>query len=167
MPAINQLRQTLARALIAKLWLLAYVFAAQSASAQTASQVHIIYMGGNDCPPCVAWRREELPKLEQMPGFKQSQFSYVIKVIRSSVPSGFFLPKEVKPYKDKLALASNGITGSPQTAILVNGEVYDYYFGSRSAADIEAMIQSILQGKTYPFERCVKRKTTRVCEIVG
>ncbi len=41
-------------------------------NAQTADapRIHIIYMGGDDCPPCVAWRSNELPKLRQTKAFR-------------------------------------------------------------------------------------------------
>lgn len=132
----------------------------------TAAQrpdIHIVYMGGNDCPPCVVWRREELPKLRQSAAFATARFSYVVKAIRSPVPARAFLPAEVKPLKEQLDRASGGNAGSSQTAIVVNGEVYDYYFGSRSAQDIEKMILAIREGKPYPFERCTRRASRAVC----
>jgi hypothetical protein len=144
------------------------VVPAQFANAQQAAKapsVHIVYMGGNDCPPCVAWRRTELPKLEKSAEFASVKFSYVTKVIASSVPPGFFLPGDVKPYKDKLDDASSGRVGSPQVAILVNGEVFDYFLASRSAEEYERMLAAVRTGTTYPFDRCVKLpKTGRKCE---
>ena len=99
------------------------------AHAQTSQEprIHFIWMGGNDCPPCVVWRRVELPKLQASPEFKAMQFSYVAKVIASSVPPKLFLPAEVEPYKELLDDASNRRTGSPQAALMVNGLVHDYF----------------------------------------
>ena len=125
--------------------------------------VHMVYMGGNDCPPCVAWRREQLPKLEQTEAFKAIRFTYVVKSIKSTVPAGFLLPAEVRPYKDQLDFASGGLSGSPQFAVLVNGEVYDYYSGTRAADDMVAMIEAIRAGKKYPYPRCLQRAKGRVC----
>ena len=31
---------------------------------EKVNAVQLVWMGGNDCPPCVAWRRDELPKLQ-------------------------------------------------------------------------------------------------------
>lgn len=140
--------------------------------AQTAIKnpdIHIVYMGGNDCPPCVAWRAVDMPKLEKTAAFKSIKFSYVWKTIGSSVPSAMFLPSEVKPYKEKLDAAGSGTRGSSQTAILVNGEVFDFYRGARSAEDIEKMILSIKSGEPYPFERCLKMYSGRnsSCEVKG
>ena len=132
-----------------------------------APRVHIVYMGGDDCPPCAAWRKTELPKLEKSELFRSVKFTYVSKLIRSQVPPSLFLPSDVRPYKDKLDLASGGAVGSPQTAIIVNDEIYDYYFGSRSADIILKMLESIATGSEYPFERCLRITTKRTCEVKG
>jgi thiol-disulfide isomerase/thioredoxin len=116
--------------------------ASVSSEAKPKREVHLIYMGGNDCPPCVAWRKDELPKLMQTEAFKKVKFSFVTKSINSPMPARFFLPSEVKPYKDKLDTASNGISGSPQFALLVNGEVFDYYSSMRNAEVVEKMLIS-------------------------
>lgn len=139
----------------------------QSQAPSTPPSIHIVYMGANDCPPCAAWRSSELPKLEQSPEFSAIKFSYVIKLIDSPVPPRF-LPAEVKPYKDKLDAASSGRHGSPQIAVLVNEEVFDYIQGTRSAAEIERMIFAIRTGEQYPFERCVKAsKKWMKCDVRG
>jgi hypothetical protein len=120
-------------------------------------RVRLVYMGGDDCPPCVAWRQFELPKLQESAAFKSIQFSYVTKAIGSPVPSSFFLPADVKPLKEKLDIASGGFGGSPQSALIVNEEVYDYWFGPRTAVEIENMILAVQNGTAYPFNRCTKR----------
>ena len=126
-------------------------------------KIHIVYMGGNDCPPCRAWRATELPKLQKMEAFQRVQFTYVEKLIKSPVPPALFLPSEVVQYKGQLDTASNGIIGSPQTAVMVDGKVYDYFWGVRTASDIGGMIKALNQGKPYPFDRCVQRKSQREC----
>lgn len=144
--------------------------AAQAQSGTSAPAIHIVYMGGNDCPPCRVWRGMELPKLEATEIYKRIKFTYVTKGIASSVPPTFFLPDDVKPYKDVLDYASNGNSGSSQTAILVNGKVFDYYFGFRSAADVEKMLMAIESGGQYPFARCmrfIKSSAPRTCESRG
>ena len=37
--------------------------------------IHLIWMGGDDCPPCKAWRTTELPQLLAAPDFKGVRFS--------------------------------------------------------------------------------------------
>ena len=131
-------------------------------------EIHIVWMGGSDCPPCMAWRKSELPKLEKSSAFNAIKFSYVVKPVRSSVPPSFLLPTDVKQYKEKLDFASAGRIGSPQTAILVNGEVFDYFHSTRTAEEFQQMILAIQSGGKYPFERCLKASSTwRKCEVVG
>jgi hypothetical protein len=142
--------------------------ASAPAKAARRAAVHFIWMGGNDCPPCVAWRAEQLPKLEKTAVFKTVLFSYVPKSIKSPVPPRFFLPEAVKPYKEKLDAASAGRVGSPQVAVLVDGQLFDYFFGVRSAEDIEEMLLAARDGGRYPFPRCLRLQPTgRGCAANG
>jgi hypothetical protein len=132
-----------------------------------APSVHIVWMGGNDCPPCRAWRATELPKLEKSAEFQAVRFSYVEKLIGSPVPPSFFMPSEVRPFKDALDEASGGAKGSPQCAILVDGKVYDYFWGTRTAVDFERMLVALRTGKKYPFKRCLKINSNGKCQAYG
>ena len=130
------------------------------------AQVHLIWMGGDDCPPCVAWRLEQLPKLQKAAVFRTVTFSYVPKSIRSSVPARFYLPEAVKPYKEILDAANAARVGSPQVAVLVNGQVFDYFYGARSAEDMEEMLLAARDGGRYPFPRCLRLEATgRGCAL--
>lgn len=162
--------QRLQRFLLRALVLLAGALAAVAAAAREPlrpEQIRFIHMGGNDCPPCRVWRGVELPRLQQSPGFSAIQYSYVTKTVRSPVPPEMFLPEEVKPLKARLDHASGGRDGSPHQVLVVNGEVFDYWFGTRDAAEIEAAIQALLHGTRYPHRRCMKRTGARngACEI--
>ncbi len=136
---------------------------AQSAPESTKPKIHIIYFGGNDCPPCVTWRATEFLKLQKSEIFKSITFTYVTKAINSAVPSGFFLPSEVKPFKEKLDIATGRNAGSPQVVMLVNDEVHDTFFGSRSAEQYEKMILSVQQNTPYPEPRCVRQQAHFFC----
>jgi len=130
-------------------------------------RILIVYMGGNDCPPCVHWRANDLPRLKTTEAFRSVTFTYVQKTIQSPVPPAMFLPAEAKPYKDQLDAAGGGRGGSAQVAIVVDGEVFDYYFGARSAEEVEQMILSIRNGTKYPFERCLRRDASKGCSVRG
>ena len=136
-----------------------------AAKGVTSGRIRFIHMGGNDCPPCVAWRAMELPKLEKSPTFPAIRYSHVVKAIRSPVPSAFFLSAELKPLKAKLDHASAGKSGSPHQVLLVDGEVHDYWFGTLDAAQIEARIAAITGGTEYPGPRCTRlsEHSVRVC----
>lgn len=137
-----------------------------SVSAQTATgpSIQIVYMGGDDCPPCRVWRALELPKLQKSEAFRRVGFHYVVKSIRSSIPPTWALPEGTKEFKEKLDIASNRSMGSPQTAILVNGVVYDYFWGTRSAEEFEKMILAIESGSKYPFQRCLQLYERGSCQ---
>jgi hypothetical protein len=144
------------------------VGAAHLAEARTDPQTVIfVHMGGNDCPPCVAWRANELPKLQASEQFKRIRFAYVVKTVKSPVPAAAFLPAELRPFKEQLDYASGGRSGSPQQAFIVNGKVYDYWFGAKGAHDIDAAVAAILNGTAYPHGRCLKRTGggDRSCEV--
>lgn len=120
-------------------------------------RIRFVHMGGNDCPPCVVWRALEYPKLTSAPAFQGIGYTYVVKTVKSPVPPEIFLPDELKPWKARLDLASGGRSGSPHQAILVDDEVYDYWFGPADAADIAAKVGALVDGTAYPGRRCVRR----------
>jgi Protein of unknown function (DUF995) len=126
------------------------------ATMRQAGKVQMIYFGGNDCPPCVAWRGVELPKLRAAEPFRQIEFTHVYKSVMSTVPAAAFLPEPIRPFKEQLDVASGHNRGSSQTAIVVNGEIFDYYYGSRSADEIVSRLTAILAGGRYPYERCLE-----------
>jgi len=119
-----------------------------------APEIQLIHMGGSDCPPCVAWRALELPKLQQTEVWSSIKFSYVTKTIKSPVPPAVFLPLEVKPLKDQLDVASAGSGGSPQAALVVNGDVYAYWFGTKTAEEVEKMLIAVRDNKPFPIKPC-------------
>ncbi len=125
--------------------------------------IHVVYFGGNDCPPCVAFRGLEFPKLQKSAVFSKLEWTFVTKTIRSPVPSAFFLPDRIKPMRDKLLDATGGIGGSAQVVILVNNEVYDVFSGSNDAKFYEQVVASVLNNEPYPTERCLKRTARREC----
>ena len=139
-------------------WFFLAVWAPVALAQTTPGQpdIHLIWMGGDDCPPCKAWRTTELPQLLAAPEFQGVRFSYVVKPIRASVPPAAQLPPEVRPLKHVLDLASGGRTGSPQAALIVNGQVYDYYVSARPADTVLEMIGAARGEWRYPLTRCLQ-----------
>ena len=121
-------------------------------------RITFVHTGGNDCPPCRAWRATEFRKLEQSPLFKEIRYFYVSKAIESPFPPPEqFLPDDLRPLRAKLAHATGGRNGSPQQMLLVDGEVYDYWVGSPlDAEQILVRIAAIAKGNDYPGRRCVQ-----------
>lgn len=141
--------------------------AACAAETPKPPEMHLIHMGGSDCPPCVVWRALELPKLQQSEAWSSIKFSYVTKTIGSTVPPTFFLPAEVKPLKSRLDFASGGSRGSPHAALVVNGDVFAYWFGAKSAEEIEKMILAVRDNKPFPVEPCKRWRDMRNCTEFG
>ena len=51
---------------------------------------------------------------------------------------------------------------------MVNGVVYDYFHGTRTAEEFERMLVAIRTGGEYPFKRCVRASTQwRKCDVAG
>lgn len=123
-----------------------------------AKRIIFVHTGGNDCPPCRAWRAAELPKLERSAAFKEVRFFYVSKAIEAPFPPPeLFLPDDLRPLRAKLEHATGGRNGSPQQMLLVDGEVYDYWVGNPlDAAQILARIAAIESGTDYPGRRCLR-----------
>ena len=130
-------------------------------------RIRFIQMGGDDCPPCRQWRAYELPRLQWSPAFGSIWFSYVVKRISSPVPPQAYLPYDIQHLKAKLDYASGGHASSPHQVIMVDDEVYDYWFGAEPAEPIEARIAALVNGTKYPYRRCIKRSSlkNRSCEI--
>lgn len=147
--------------------LIALPLASSAQDRRASKTIDFVSMGADDCPPCVDWRRTELPKLQATPEFKDIRYTHVTKLIRSSVPAAFFFPADIKHLQPALKEASNGHTGSPHQALLVNGEIVDYWFGTGkgSAAEIVKMIQAINQNLPLPRKTCRKLKTLSSCQI--
>ncbi len=139
--------------------------------AQTQAQITLVHMGGNDCPPCVWWRGHDLPKLMASPVFSGVRYVYITKSIRSQVPPAFFFPADAKDLHAPLAEASGGQTGSPHQAILVNGKVVDYWWGSNkgSAEELLQIITALKADKPYPRPACLKldSSSARKCALPG
>lgn len=142
---------------------------AQQAPAPGKPRIEFVSMGGNDCPPCMAWRAGDLPKLKAMPEWQLVTFHYVTKAIQSPVPSAFFFPAEAKHLQPALKEASNGWSGSPQQALLVDGKVVDYWWGTAKGEPeaLAAMIRALHEGKPLPRATCQALDTRTTCKKPG
>lgn len=128
-------------------------------------RIHVVYFGGNDCPPCVAFRGTEFIKFQKSEAFSKLEWTFVTKTIKSPIPSSMWLPEKIKPMRDLLIEATNGMAGSAQVVILVDGKVYDVFSGSKDADFYEKMVKYVHdKSATYPGERCLKMQSWRTCD---
>lgn len=143
-PPANKRRTWMSVWLASLAWMAAAC--AWSAGSSVARRIDYVYMGGNDCPPCIAWRQTELPRLKAMPEFELLHFTYVDKSIRSPVPAAFWFPREIRHLRDPIFVASKGRTGSPLNAIVVDGRVATFWWGTWAAEDIAKTVREIHDG---------------------
>jgi hypothetical protein len=127
------------------------------------TKIYLVYFGANDCPPCVVWFRQELPKLQAAILPNGARFFVTTKLVNSAVPPAWFLPSEVRRCKAALDVAGNRVVGSPQIAIIWKGSVYDFVLGTRSAEDLVQSLWAIERGTPYPFPRCVRLGNDGAC----
>ncbi|HEY8359505.1 MAG TPA: hypothetical protein VIL30_18800 [Ramlibacter sp.] len=106
-----------------------------------------------------------------MPEWNMMTYHFVTKSVQTPVPAATYFPAESKHLQPALAEAGNGWGGSPQQAILVDGKVVDYWWGSAtgkgSAADVAAMVRAIHEGKPLPRATCAHLDTRTSCKKVG
>ena len=138
-----------------------------NAEAPPAADVHFIWMGGNDCPPCVVGEPRSCRSCGPCRNSNASAIPMVTKSIQSAVPPAFFLPPEVQPFKELLDAAGAGTPGSPQAAVIVNGRVHDYFWGVRSAEEIESMLRSIRTGSVPVRQMSEIAPESRKCGVAA
>jgi hypothetical protein len=102
---------------------------AQTATAQPLASIQMIYMGGSDCPPCVRGEPPNFPKLQQSQIFKSISFTYVPQArhgrsAADPVPAGRSQAIQGSDGRSERRHERN----RPQVAIVVDGQLYDYYF---------------------------------------
>lgn len=86
------------------------------------SVIDVVYMGDRDCPPCVAWKRVDLPKLQATAWFPHIRFTEIKKPIPEPVPAADKLPEHLRPMHEELVRIINRPKGSPMFALLVDGK---------------------------------------------
>ncbi|NYT61253.1 hypothetical protein H0A66_02780 [Alcaligenaceae bacterium] len=103
----------------------------------SAPEINLIYFAAADCPACGFWEATELPKLQASPHWKYVKFTKIAKSIKSRLPGEFWWPKDVKHLHDIVAAKykeSRIKGGTPMSALIIDGNVVSYGFGSRKIA---------------------------------
>jgi hypothetical protein len=91
-----------------------------------------------------------------MPEFQYVRYTHVVKAIQSPVPAAFFFPSEIRHLQPALKEAAGGRSGSPHQAILVNGEVVDYWFGTNRSdpTELAAVFRALHDGTRPQRKLC-------------
>jgi hypothetical protein len=109
------------------------------------SVIDLVYLGGPDCPYCVAWKAGDLPRLKAMPIYREIRFTEVLKRIADPVPPPEGLPSHLSPMRDEIARVVNRTGGSPMFALLVDGKGVMGGFGTRPYHEMIPVIETLLE----------------------
>lgn len=109
----------------------AFLFASLAAStafgaANAASDVKVIYIGGEDCPPCHRWTKAYKAKWLASPEFSRVTWIEIDSPRFREVYQARFWPGDLKPILDQIPRK----TGAPRFLIVQDGRIVSNQFGS-------------------------------------
>ncbi|MBI3715944.1 MAG: hypothetical protein HY255_08135 [Betaproteobacteria bacterium] len=112
-----------------------------------ASVIDVVYMGDKDCPPCVAWKKVDLPKLQAEAWFPVIRFTEIKKPIGDPVPAADQLPEHLRPMQQELVRIINRPRGSPMFALLVDGKAIAGGWGREPYYTFLPRLEELVAGK--------------------
>ena len=90
--------------------------------------VTFVYVGADDCPPCQAWRKSELPRFEASTLRQRVDFRSVLAAHWSYVGDPYYWPAELAWIRADTDIAR----GAPQYVVAKDGKVLLRSFGTGS-----------------------------------
>jgi hypothetical protein len=90
--------------------------------------VTFVYIGADDCAPCQAWRKTELPKFEASGLRRRVDFRAVLAAHWSYVADPYYWPADLAWIKDDAHLSR----GAPQYVVAQDGKLLLRSFGTGS-----------------------------------
>jgi len=90
--------------------------------------VTFVYVGADDCPPCLTWRKTELPKFEASPLRRDVDFHAIFAARWSYVADPYYWPAELAWLRADAELKR----GAPQFVVARDGKVLLRSFGTAS-----------------------------------
>ncbi len=109
--------------------------------------IDVVYMGDKDCPPCVEWKLNSLPKLKAAPYFPQIRFTEIKKPIADPVPPADQLPDYLRPMQPELVRIINRPKGSPMFALLVDGKAIAGGWGREAYYEFRPQLEELATRK--------------------
>lgn len=109
------------------------------------SVIDLVYLGGPDCPYCMAWKAGDLPRLQAMPLYREIRFTEVVKRIADPVPPASGLPAHLAPMREEIARVIDRTRGSPMFALLVDGKGVAGGYGTRPYHEMVPVIEKLLE----------------------
>ncbi|MDI1286340.1 MAG: hypothetical protein PSV46_18290 [Reyranella sp.] len=95
-------------------------------SARAASDLKVIYIGGEDCPPCHRWANTYKAKWLASPEFRQVAWIEIDSPRFREAYQARYWPGDLKPILDQIPRA----TGAPRFLIVDGGRIVSNQFGS-------------------------------------
>jgi len=90
--------------------------------------VTFVYIGADDCPPCLTWRKRELPKWEASATRQKVESRQILAAHYSYVSDPYYWPADLLWIKDDTQLTR----GAPQYVVAKDGKVLLRTFGTGS-----------------------------------
>jgi hypothetical protein len=88
----------------------------------------VIYVGGEDCPPCLSWKNKYKARWLASPEFRKVQWIEVEPASLKQAYQARFWEGELKPIFDQLPRKS----GTPRFLVVQNGRIIDNQLGGGS-----------------------------------
>ena len=81
--------------------------------------IAVIYIGAEDCAPCLVWRRDHWPRFAGSPDFSHLAYREVMSPKLFDLLEDSYWPEDLRQYRNRFDQSS----GVPLWYIVVNGEV--------------------------------------------
>ena len=124
----------------------AFLFASLAAStalgaAKAAAGVKVIYIGGEDCPPCHRWASAYKAKWLASPEFRQVTWIEIDSPRFREAYQARFWPGDLEPILDQIPRKS----GAPRFLIVRDGRIVSNHFGiskwETTLADLKTLLE--------------------------
>jgi hypothetical protein len=124
----------------------AFVFALLAAASipaigQAAPDLKVIYVGGQDCQPCVRWKNTHLDKWRSSSEYRRVAWFEIEPASLKEAYQARFWPDELKPVLDQLPRKST----TPRFLIVKDGKVVANLTGSSKWPEILADLNQLLR----------------------
>jgi hypothetical protein len=124
----------------------AFLFASLAAStafgaAAAAADVKVIYIGGEDCPPCHRWVKAYKAKWLASPEFSRVTWIEIDPPRFREAYQARFWPEDLKPILDQIPRKS----GAPRFLIVRDGRIVSNQFGSSKWETTLADLKTLLE----------------------
>ena len=117
------------------------VAATLPATTHAGSTIKVIYVGGQDCPPCTRWRNTYLEKWRASREYQQVDWFEIEPPKLKEAYQERFWPHELRPILDRLPRKST----TPRFLIVEDGRLLANLTGSNNWPQIVAELKKLLR----------------------